>query len=208
MTKRIGIVGWAVSENGFGAGKSYLSWLSQFGEVEILLPSNGMKEGLDLLILPGGADVAPQSYGAVPGFYTGNTDVYKQHFYNVNLPQYIAAGVPVFGICLGFQQLCALHGGKLLQHEPYDYSGHDRTKLVDTLTFGTKQYYKETVPYKVNSLHHQGCDHLPATCEVIARSQAGNIEVAQFAHNIFGVQYHPEEINDVLAGQIIYQLLY
>lgn len=207
MAKRIGIVGWSLGENSFGVTKPYLNWLSQFGDVEILLPNKGIKEGLDLLILPGGADLAPQAYGEVPGLYTGNTDVHKQYFYDVNLPQYLETGIPVVGICLGFQQLCAKFGGKLEQHVGFPYSTKHRGELVEELVFEALYKNSPKNPYKINSLHHQGCYVLPEPCLVIARAQSENIEIAQFSENIYGFQYHPEEINDAIANTIVSKLL-
>lgn len=213
--KKIGIVGWNTGENSFGVTKAYLNWLSNFGDVEILTPKRGIVKDLDLLILPGGADIAPQSHNSVPGYYTSNTDVMKQFFFDNNLTQYIAAGIPIFGICLGFQQLCSLFGGKLIQHYPYEYSSKSRSELVDTLTFNPEstvnEFFDDQViqkkAYKVNSIHHQGCHQLPESVEVMARSQDGNIEMVRFAQNIFGVQYHPEEIFDEVTTNIINYLL-
>lgn len=213
--KKIGIVGWNTGENSFGATKPYLEWLSNFGIVQILSPQTGMVEGLDLLVLPGGADIAPQSFGDTPGFYTSNTDVMKQYFYDNNLDQYIEAGVPIFGICLGFQQLCVKFGGKLVQHYPFEYSSKHRGELVDTLTIMPDMYNiinQSSFPkekYKVNSLHHQGCMIIPdKDVKILALAEDDlNIEIAQFSENIFGVQYHPEEINDPVATVLIRKLL-
>lgn len=213
--KKIGIVGWNQGENSFGASKSYLTWLGQFGIVHILTPQNGIVEDLDLLVLPGGADLAPQSYGEVPGYYTGNTDVMKQYFYDNNLDKYINAGIPIFGICLGFQQLCAKFGGKLAQHVPYPYSNKYRGELVEKMVFNPHSsanlfLENNTIPkkYEINSIHHQGCHYLPDTVEVLGISDdMNNIEAARFSDKIFGTQYHPEEFNDLFASNIVKYLL-
>lgn len=102
MKKRIAVVGWSTGENSFGVTKPYLEYFSQFGEVEILTPKKGITEGLDLVVLPGGMDVSSSKYGQVPGFMNSNPDVFKEYFYEQNLSQYIDAGIPIFGICLGF----------------------------------------------------------------------------------------------------------
>lgn len=211
--RKIGIVGWNTGDNSFGVTKAYLAWLSQFGEVTILTPRKEIVNDLDLLILPGGADINPTSYDAVPGYYTGNTDVMKQYFYDNNLDKYIENGTPVFGICLGFQQLCAKFGGKLLQHFNYNASTKSRSELVDTLTFNPGSSIHDfltesSLPsdYKVNSIHHQGCHYLPNS-ETLAVSDNNNIEIARFDDNIFGVQFHPEEINDTISNNIIKYLL-
>ena len=211
--KKIGIVGWKTGENSFGVTLQYIDWLSNFGIVHILSPQKGIVEDLDLLVLPGGADIAPQSFGEVPGFHTSNTDVMKQYFFDNNLDQYLENNTPIFGICLGFQQLCVKFGGKLEQHYPFNYSSKGRHDKVDTLAFEQQMYdivLKSSIPtkYEVNSLHHQGCFSLPNPFNVLAREQAdGNIEIARFAENVYGVQYHPEEINDGISEVIIRQLL-
>ena len=211
--KKIGIVGWKTGENSFGVSVPYIVWLSNFGIVHILSPQKGIVEDLDLLVLPGGADIAPQSFGEVPGFHTSNTDVMKQYFFDNNLAQYLANNTPIFGICLGFQQLCVKFGGKLEQHYPFNYSSKGRHDKVDTLDFEQQMYdivLKSSIPvkYEVNSLHHQGCFSLPNPFNVLAREKVdGNIEIARFAENVYGVQYHPEEINDGISEVIIRQLL-
>ena len=211
--KKIGIVGWKTGDNSFGVTVPYIDWLSNFGIVHILSPQKGIVEDLDLLVLPGGADIAPQSFGEVPGFNTSNTDVMKQYFFDNNLDQYIANNTPIFGICLGFQQLCVKYGAKLEQHYPFNYSSKGRHDKVDTLIFEHQIFNivdKSLIStkYDVNSLHHQGCFNLPNSWNVLAREKTdGNIEIAQFTDNIFGVQYHPEEINDAISETIIKQLL-
>ena len=211
--KKIGIVGWKTGDNSFGVSVPYIDWLSNFGIVHILSPQKGIVEDLDLLVLPGGADIAPQSFGEVPGFHTSNTDVMKQYFFDNNLDKYLANNTPIFGICLGFQQLCVKFGGKLEQHYPFNYSSKGRHDKVDTLAFEQQMYdivLKSSIPtkYEVNSLHHQGCFSLPNPFNVLAREKVdGNIEIARFAENVYGVQYHPEEINDGISEVIIRQLL-
>ncbi len=202
--KKIGIVGWNTGENSFGVTKPYLSWLRQFGDVEIITPKLEIVEDLDLLILPGGMDMNPSTYGAVPDYNTSNTDVMKQFFFDVNLDQYINAGIPIFGICLGFQQLCVKFGGNLEQHYPFNYSTKHRGELVDKLVFINQDVKAK---YEVNSLHHQGCFNLPNSMVIARENVDQNIEIAKFSEIIYGVQYHPEEINDTYSNQIIKKLL-
>lgn len=214
--KKIGIVGWNTGDNSFGVTKPYIDWLSRFGIVQILSPQKGMVEDLDLLVLPGGLDIAPQSMNQVPGFFTSNTDVMKQYFYDNNLDQYIQNNTPIFGICLGFQQLCVKFGGALMQNYPFDYSTKHRAEKVDTLV-GTEELFKiiekssfTKTKYEVNSLHHQGYfDNFEENgIEVLAFDKTHkNVEIAKFSHNIYGVQYHPEEINDGISSIIIKKLL-
>ena len=210
--KKIGIVGWNTGDNSFGITKAYAEWLSQFGTVHIIAPQKGIVEGLDLLVLPGGLDLAPQNSNMLPSFHTTNTDVMKQYFFDVNLNQYIAAGTPIFGICLGFQQLCVKFGGTLVQDYPFNYSSKSRSEKVDELKFSENLFTmidKTSIPkkYEVNSLHHQGCFDLPENMILATEKIDENIEIARFSQNIYGVQYHPEEINDPISNFIIGKLL-
>lgn len=107
MKKKIGIVGWNTGENSFGITKPYYDYLSQFGQVHILVPQKGIVEDLDLLVLPGGRDLNPLYYDEVPEVFCDNGDVLKEYFFKQNLPQYIASGTPIYGICLGFRYLGA-----------------------------------------------------------------------------------------------------
>jgi putative glutamine amidotransferase len=215
--KKIAIVGWNTGENSFGVTKPYIEWLSQFGIVQVLSPQEGIDNTIDLLVLPGGLDIAPQSMNQVPGFFTSNTDVIKQYFYDNNLDQYIEANIPIFGICLGFQQLCVKFGAQLVQNYGFNYSNKGRNECVDTLeaNYGLfKLVDKESFnksKYQVNSLHHQGC-FLSGIENTNIESLAiekdfKNIEIAKFSNNIYGVQYHPEEIYDPISSIIIKKLL-
>lgn len=218
--KKIGIVGWNTGENSFGVTKPYIEWLSKFGIVQILSPQQNVDDTIDLLVLPGGLDIAPQSMNQVPSFFTSNTDVMKQYFYDNNLDQYLEKGTPIFGICLGFQQLCVKFGGQLVQNYGFNYSNKARYEKVDNLKIISDEMFKivdeksfkeKFKKYEVNSLHHQGCflEGIEGTSiKALAIEQDfKNIEIAKFAENIYGVQYHPEEIYDVLSSLIIKKLL-
>ena len=103
---KIGIPGWKIGENSFGCGVNHLDFISQFGDPKILFPQD-TDDDIDALYLPGGPDVSPSSYGQFPGFYTGNSDVFREHFFQKNLKGYIEKGIPVVGICLGIN-LCPI----------------------------------------------------------------------------------------------------
>lgn len=207
MTKKIGIVGWK-SESFFGAGISYLEFISSFGTPVIITPQMDMQDDLDLLVLPGGLDV---NYGQVPSFYTSNTDVFKQHFYDTKLDSYINAGVPVFGICLGMQQLNVKLGGTLHQH----ILGHQRdagsphfvhiedNAFRTSIPEGYKSLFqkpkeKDTFGVMTNSRHHQAVDKLADSLIATGFSREyGEQYVESFIHPslpIAGVQWHPEDL--------------
>lgn len=213
MAKQIGIYGWSLGENSFGCTKTYLEFISQFGEPRILNPYQKF-EKVDMLLLPGGLDVNPYSYGSRPGFYTSNTDVFKQFVYDACLPAYIEAKIPVFGICLGLQQLASHFDSVLTQNLLYHKTSKDRYQKAheveispDAITLGI--YAKaEKKNFEVNSHHHQavllkdlGVGLIPLA---IADNEVGatldDDIVEAFVHSTLPVaacQWHPEEwVND------------
>ncbi len=200
--RRILIPGWSLGDNAWGVTKPYLHYFSQFGQVEILTPRKDVVNG-DLLVLPGGADVNPHRYNQEPSFYTSNTDVFKQYFIDQNLEQYLGK-MPIFGICLGMQQLNVFFGGSLQQHGDFEQSS-SRGELIETIQGST------IAKFKVNSLHHQGIykENLsPDFINIAESARYGNIEIIEHCHyRIIGVQYHPEEIYDSFSIKKINELL-
>jgi len=216
--KTIGIIGYR-SEDGsvFGAGCNYLELISRFGKPLIIFPDEGLVH-VDLLVLPGGLDIAPQSFGTVPTFKTSNQDVHKQFFFENRLSLYIDADIPIFGICLGFQMLAVYFGSVLEQHlwrHPQSANRSMAAHLVEPLPEAGR--YAEQ-PFEVNSHHHQGVylHGLSAELEPLALAKdhpdSDQMLVEAFRHRqkpIMAVQWHPEEwydgfscmmINDLLSG--------
>lgn len=209
--KKIGIVGWKTGDNSFGVTVPYLHYFSKFGSVEIITPNQEVKEDLDLLVLPGGKDVDPTRYGEMPEFHNSDINPFLESFDRVYLPQYIQAGIPVFGICRGFQTLNVHFGGSLKQHWMHAYSNKSRGEIVHDLELlvnnipSIKENQQITKDKKgvyrieANSLHHQVVSQKRLSNELIPLllSDKGDGVVEGFKHAtlpIAGVQYHPEEI--------------
>jgi|ERR1700720_434927 putative glutamine amidotransferase len=121
----------------------------------------------------------------------------------------VEAGVPVFGICRGFQEMNVAFGGTLHQnlHEIPGYLDHrdDTTQPLEVqygpaheVTLepgGLLRSFSERDRIQVNSLHHQGIDQLGAELAVEARAPDGVIEafrVRQAVRFAVAVQWHPE----------------
>lgn len=212
-TKKIGIVGWKTGENSFGVTAPYMQYLSQYGDVMILPPTNTIIKDLDLLVLPGGKDTSTSNYGQVPSFFNSDSDQMKEFFYLNNLKHYVELGKPIFGICLGMQMLNIYFGGDLTQNIWHETSEKSRNELVHPIKY-TKNYkhllhLNESKEYKVNSLHHQGIQHEQLAEDLIPIAEHSSI-IEVFEHKtlpIAGVQYHPEEIYDTLSDYLITSLL-
>lgn len=226
MKKKIGIVGWRLGDNSFGVTNTYLEFAQEFGTPYILLPEHEVMD-VDAVILPGGLDVNPATYGAFPAFATSSTDVFKQYFLDHRLEAYIAAEKAIFGICLGFQQLNVHFGGSLVQHLRFHEQSPSRgdkahnvlfTKYVEDI-FGDKHGKQQDV----NSHHHQavltntlGVNLLPLAVTKNKEVHLHNIGekssiVESFIHPslpVAGVQWHPEEWFDAFSRDLFNQILY
>ncbi len=215
--KTIGIIGYR-SEDGsvFGAGSNYLEFISRFGKPHIIFPDEQLAD-IDLLILPGGLDLAPQSFGNLPTFKTGNQDVFKQFFYEKRLSLYLDANVPIFGICLGFQMLAVYFESTMEQHlwkHPQSVARSVAGHTVETLPAAAKY---ATHPFEVNSHHHQGIllQGLSPQLEPLALTKidpySDEVLVEAFCHKtkpIMAVQWHPEEWFDDFSCKMMDDLLH
>ena len=217
MQRRIGIVGASTGENSFGTGKHYLNFASLFGIPHILMPDEDIQEDLSLLILPGGLDINPANYDEAPGFYTSNQDVFKEYFYLQKLQGYIDAGVPVFGICLGLQQLNVHFGGKLTQNLYGHPQSPDRFRYAHSVVPADGKH----VGFEVNSHHHQGVflSQLGAGLKPLLYEERSenkkvwvekNPLVEAFVHEslpVAAVQFHPEEVNNHFTMELIESII-
>lgn len=105
-----------------GRNALYLAALARHGADAVALdaatPAAGRAEalaGMDGLLLSGGPDLDPARYGR-PNEGSGEIDAERDELEAAALAAAARRGVPVLGICRGFQVLNALSGGTLLQH--------------------------------------------------------------------------------------------
>jgi gamma-glutamyl-gamma-aminobutyrate hydrolase PuuD len=164
---------------------------------------------LDGLVLQGGADVAPETYGEAPlnPEWAGDRvrDVYEMEL----LHEFVEAGKPVLGICRGAQVINVAHGGTLYQdiktlkpdsfehrsERHYDANTHDIVIVPDT---ALARLYPGQLAARVNSIHHQAVKDLGRDLLVEARSAPDQmIEAIRWTGKgyVFGVQWHPEFLN-------------
>jgi putative glutamine amidotransferase len=122
-----------------------------------------------------------------------------------------AAGVPMFCICRGFQELNVAFGGTLHQHVRelegrQDHSVGDRKRSLErqygpahpvrVTPGGVLETLLPDMPrFDVNSLHNQGIDRLAPNLKVEATAPDGTIEAVSMPEAksfLLGVQWHPE----------------
>ncbi len=163
-------------------------------------------EHLDGLVLQGGADIAPESYGEKPltPEWAGDRirDRYEIDLFNA----FVAAGKPVIGICRGCQLINVALGGTLFQDIPTqvtqaishrDADLYERALHDVTLVRGTKlsQMYPAVKQAKINSIHHQAVKDLGRDLVIEALGVPdGIVEAIRWRgpSYVFGMQWHPE----------------
>ncbi len=207
MSKKIGLL-MSLHHTGVLTGIKYIQFASQFGDVEFINPYLDEVKNVDLLILPGGADVNPERYDCKPHALCQPSNLSLEWFDKNVLPKYIDANIPIFGICRGMQTLAVHFGAKMKQHMSLPTSGDNRGTLVDKLVFFDNKGREVHKKYEVNSLHHQFVyDSL--NIEVLARDvKTWAMEAMRIVDkNIYGVQWHPEEMEYCAFTTNIIQLI-
>lgn len=200
--------------------QSVASWLMQAGALPVMIPAfesdslvrkeyfntRDYVDALDGLVLQGGNDVAPQSYGETPLQPQWHGDPVRDRYEIELIHAFADAAKPVFGICRGLQVLNVAFGGTLWQDLPTQCPGpvhhlsdgmYDKNFHTLAITPGSwlHSLYPEEAERTVNSIHHQGIKtlapsfHAEAVCPDDGRIEAIRRSRGSF---IAGVQWHPE----------------
>ena len=161
---------------------------------------------LDGLVLQGGSDLSPATYGEEPldPAWAGDRvrDDYEIELFN----EFVEAGKPVLGICRGLQLANVALGGTLYQdiatqtgssvrhraRDAYEGNFHAVTLAPES---GLARLYPHTASARVNSIHHQAIRNLGRDLVVEARSASDDIIEAirwRGKSYVFAVQWHPE----------------
>jgi putative glutamine amidotransferase len=194
---------------------SYIGAVQRAGGMALLLPPDAhasadpgeFLDHLDALLLAGGADLDPASYGAEPHPETAGQRPERDAFEIALVRGAVARDLPVLGICRGMQILNVARGGTLHQHVP-DLVGHEDHRRVPGAfgdhdvrlqqgSLAARASGSARVPTK--SHHHQAIDALGNGLRVTGWSELDDLPEAielpgvRFA---LGVQWHPEADED------------
>ncbi len=195
--------------------KSYADAVYRFGGMPFMIP---VVEGasvpeeyarkIDGLLLSGGDDIHPRYYSEeVMDGATLSPDA-RTDFDFALLREMLAAGKPVFGICLGIQSMNVYFGGKLHQDIPgHKEKGRDIRHMV-TLARGSM--LKEIIGAErlsVNSYHHQAVSRLAPGLYPSAVSDDGMVEAVELPGGRFvvGVQWHPERMQEEESSRRLFE---
>ncbi len=121
------------------------------------------------------------------------------------MEQALARGLPILGICRGFQMINVYFGGTLTQnlaaegwedtHRP-DLPRHGLAHSVQAQGGALGDIFGNE-PFDVNSIHRQGIRSLGRGLAATVHTRDGLVEGYEAeTHRILAVQWHPEELVD------------
>ena len=189
--------------------RTYTREVSAAGATALLLPPDEavtsapeeVLDRIDALILAGGADMDPASYGADPDEHTAGWRPERDRFELALARGAIESEVPLLGICRGMEVLNVACGGTLDQHlETADVHLHtpgefcDHEVCLEPGSLAASAVGTESI--SVRSHHHQGVGELGDGLVVRARSEPdGVVEAIELPEHPFalGVLWHTEE---------------
>ncbi len=165
-----------------------------------------MVDLFDALIIPGGPDVDPTTYGEQPIFEIGDTYYPKDAFELALIKATLAAGKPIFGICRGIQIINVAMGGTVYQdthaqnpdsyiRHPQVAPGHFPTHNIAIEKTSRLHEMLGDTSY-VNSRHHEAVRELGTGLTATAVAPDGIVEAVESTENdlILAVQWHPENM--------------
>jgi putative glutamine amidotransferase len=186
--------------------------------------ADSLIDSIDGLLLTGSpSNVSPDRYGAPALPDEVLLDPARDAAVLPLVRRAVAAGVPILGVCRGFQEINVAFGGTLdptvharagrLDHREGDHKRpieqwYEDSHSIDIAPGGVLANLLGERRVRVNSLHHQGIDRLGQGLRVEATAPDGLVEafsVACAPAFALAVQFHPEmRIDDCPLAQAIF----
>jgi putative glutamine amidotransferase len=193
--------------------RSYIDAVQRAGGSAVILPADAAwvahpDAALDLvdgLLLAGGSDIDPRTYGAEAHPETRGTVPERDTFELALARRAIERDMPFLGVCRGMQVMNIALGGTLHQHLPdvvghgehrrnlgsFEQSDHDVELAAGSLA--ARAAGEQT--HVTKSHHHQGVDRVGEGLVVTGRATLDDlVEAVERPDRRFalGVQWHPE----------------
>jgi putative glutamine amidotransferase len=193
--------------------RSYVSEVQRAGALAVMLAPDAaviedpgaLLDLIDGLVLAGGADIDPQSYGQEAHAETVGTVPERDRFEIALVRAALERDMPVLGICRGMQLINVALGGTLIQHVPERFGHEEHRRVVGSFDGSDHdvQPHDGTLAARVvgearhvtKSHHHQAVDRLGAGLQTSALSVIDGLPEAielPGKRFVLGVQWHPE----------------
>jgi putative glutamine amidotransferase len=209
--------------------RNYVDAVQRTGGLVAMLPPDPelasdphqVLELIDGLILAGGADIDPGSYGQQAHPETSGTVPERDAFEVALTRAAIERELPVLGICRGMQLINIACGGTLVQHLPERYGHHEHRRVAGSfdgaehdvlLTEGSLAARAAgELMHTTKSHHHQGVERLGDGLIVSGISTVDELpEAIELGDGspptrfVLGVQWHPEaDVASSVVGALV-----
>jgi putative glutamine amidotransferase len=195
-------------------GLTYLRAIERAGGIPVVIPPLEIEAIPSLLahlhgvLLSGGPDIHPESYGESPHPELGPTWRDLDATELALARRAIATGMPLLAISRGAQALNIARGGTLFQHLPEQFGraiqhrqladGPGSTHPVEIDPDSTLARALGCTELDVNSYHHQSTSGLGRGVRAVAWAPDGVVEAVEVPRAPFtvGVQWHAESMTE------------
>jgi putative glutamine amidotransferase len=199
----------------YALAEQYVEVLRAAGAIPLLVAHpdaedvDAILDVVDGLIVTGGGDIDPASYGAARDEHTRDVNIRADMAEIALLRTAQQRELPTLGICRGMQILNVALGGTMHQHittaegphrpeptDPDEVKRHGHEVTFDPDSRLARLY--GTTHRTVNSYHHQAVDRIADGLRVTAHAPDGVVEAleATTGWDCLGVQWHPEKTLD------------
>jgi putative glutamine amidotransferase len=192
---------------------AYIEAIQKAGGMAILIPPDHalsqnpdeILDRIDALLLMGGSDIDPATYGQRPHPKTTGIVHERDEIELALITRAIERDLPALCICRGMQMLNIARGGTLLQHIPDQlhsdehrrhsgsFDGNEHDVQLEPGSLAAQAAGSDVTMTK--SHHHQAIDQLGDGLVVTGRSSSDDlpeaIELPDSTY-VLGVQWHPE----------------
>jgi putative glutamine amidotransferase len=193
--------------------RNYIDAVQRAGGLALMLPPDPRAvdepdewlDRIDGLLLAGGADIDPATYGAEAAPETVGTVPERDTFEIALARRAMERDMPFLGICRGMQVMNVARGGTLIQHLPDDVGHEDHRRALGTfenadhdVRLADGSLAAKLTGEKIHatkSHHHQGVRDIGDGLDVTGWATVDDLpEVLEDPTRSFalGVQWHPE----------------